>query len=500
MVIPAQFKSDDPTGNSGTLRQFTEMSFRLYYSSNIQSYDADSTPALAAAPSISLVGASEAGGNALFEAHVTGDPSAGIQEVWVTYTALSGPFAGMWQSLDLTQSPANSTLWQGALALAGTPAQDLRYMVQASNGVGLVALSTNLGAYFTPGEEPGAAPPLAQPASLSLQSPPTSGAYSTRATFSAVLTSNGAPLAGKTVVFGLGSQRSLATTDSNGLASVDLPLLGLPGTDQVRVSFAGDRDYQSATTSSPFTISKQATSLELELPSAEQQKDGTILLAKLKDAQGRPLGQKTIFFVVSGNQSLTYAASVIGDFAGQASLGRPPLPAGSYTVSAYFGGAIPLPTGTISLDDERYDPAQGSLSLELGSSTLDCSTASPSVPSIWPDNKRFVPVSVAGVSDPEGDPLSIVITGIYQDERTGNDSNTPDGRGVGSSTAEVRAQRTGKGDGRVYHIYFSASDPLNNSCDGEVLVQVPHNQGGTAVDGGPLFNSTLTSDEEDGDD
>jgi hypothetical protein len=60
----------------------------------------------------------------------------------------------------------------------------------------------------------------------------------------------------------------------------------------------------------------------------------------------------------------------------------------------------------------------------------------------------------------------------------------------------VRAERTGSkqvpGDGRVYHIGFTATDPAGASCSGTVTVCVPHDQGqGSAcVDGGPLYDST----------
>jgi hypothetical protein len=47
------------------------------------------------------------------------------------------------------------------------------------------------------------------------------------------------------------------------------------------------------------------------------------------------------------------------------------------------------------------------------------------------------------------------------------------------------------GDGRVYHIFFTASDPHGGVCTGVVKVGVPHDEGGSAVpvDGGPLYSS-----------
>ena len=107
----------------------------------------------------------------------------------------------------------------------------------------------------------------------------------------------------------------------------------------------------------------------------------------------------------------------------------------------------------------------------------DCSgaTANPSI--IWPANAKMVPVSMLGVTDPEGDPVALKVTGISQDEPGSNFS------GIGSSVAQVKAERDGKGDGRVYRIQFEATDPSGNACQGEVRVCVPHDQGkGGCVD------------------
>ncbi len=71
----------------------------------------------------------------------------------------------------------------------------------------------------------------------------------------------------------------------------------------------------------------------------------------------------------------------------------------------------------------------------------------------------MVSVGVTGLTDVEGDALTVTITGITQDEPTNTqgDGNTPiDGAGIGTSTAQVRAERSGSprvpGNGRVYHI------------------------------------------------
>ena len=156
-----------------------------------------------------------------------------------------------------------------------------------------------------------------------------------------------------------------------------------------------------------------------------------------------------------------------------------------------------------STDDDRDgindSPILYDLTIESGNQPPDCSVAAPSVDLIWPPNHKFVPIDIVGVTDPDGDPISITIDSIYQDEPVdtyGDGRFTPDGQGVGTSTAEVRAERSGTkavpGNGRVYHIGFTADDSYGGMCSGTVSVGVPHDQGqgATPIDEGPLYDST----------
>jgi hypothetical protein len=171
--------------------------------------------------------------------------------------------------------------------------------------------------------------------------------------------------------------------------------------------------------------------------------------------------------------------------------------------TASFGDSIPE-TASFALEgfyrlsfevtDKDGDGGSDSLVVEVLNRPLVCSDAAPSVATLWPTNHRFVAIDVLGVTDPEGDPIAITIDSILQDEPVdapGGGSTSPDGRGVGTATAEVRAERVGSGNGRVYHIYFTADDGHGGTCSGEVLVGVPKSEGRTPVDGGPLYDSTV---------
>lgn len=112
---------------------------------------------------------------------------------------------------------------------------------------------------------------------------------------------------------------------------------------------------------------------------------------------------------------------------------------------------------------------------------------------IWPPNHKMVPVGIAGVSDPDNDTLSIAITGVTQDEPLnylGDGNTSPDASLSSNGQLSVRAERSGLGDGRVYHIGFTATDPSGESCSGTVTLCVPHdNSKAACTDGGPIFNS-----------
>jgi hypothetical protein len=129
----------------------------------------------------------------------------------------------------------------------------------------------------------------------------------------------------------------------------------------------------------------------------------------------------------------------------------------------------------------------------------DCRLARASVGEIWPPDHRFVEVGILGVSDADGDRVSIVVTGITQDEPVQVGGFAPDGVGTGTPTARLRAERSGAhGNGRVYHVLFTATDGRGGTSDGSVRVCVPDDQRGGrrgardvgCVDDGQRYDST----------
>jgi len=119
------------------------------------------------------------------------------------------------------------------------------------------------------------------------------------------------------------------------------------------------------------------------------------------------------------------------------------------------------------------------------------------VVTLWPPNHEYHALdlaAIAGAHDPDGGTVMLIITSITQDEPVngiGDGNTTCDGTGIGTGVAHIRAERQGSGDGRVYHIDYTAIDPTGAMCDGTVAVLVPHDQSNLdAVDSGQTFDAT----------
>jgi hypothetical protein len=167
-----------------------------------------------------------------------------------------------------------------------------------------------------------------------------------------------------------------------------------------------------------------------------------------------------------------------------------------------------LPAGTIYVALKSVDGtfnASGMTATAINctlNNPPDCSQAVSSLSELWPPNHQFVPVSILGVTDPDGDPITIVIDSVTQDEptnTTGDGNTCPDAQIV-EGQCQLRAERTGDphvpGNGRVYAVNFTASDIMGASCSGIVYVCVPHDQSPhhECFDDGQYVNSLICDD------
>ncbi len=364
-VFPTQFISDGPVSPTGTLRGFDQMQFTIFYC------PATTPAALSNPPAINAVASTVDASAVTFSVDVAATVSVGVQEVWVTYTGLPGsPFYGRWQSLTL-RAPAGATglgTWTGSLPLLGANAGQIRYMVQAVNGLGGVAQSTNFGRYFKPGNSTldGIGGVVGATTKLSLVGlVPSAGEYRSSLPLQAKLTDGSdQPLVGKLIQFQLGPVSESALTDASGIAAATLVLGTRPDAYTLEANFAGEVAYKNGTDSRPFTVTKLPTQLTFDSTAFVA---GTAqIVVSLHANDGTPLKERTVLFVLDNGSTKT-ALAEITDGAGRVRLAIAGIMPGAYQVVANFGQPVTLPDGSVvALSDPLYAGSTASTSATFG--------------------------------------------------------------------------------------------------------------------------------------
>ena len=148
-----------------------------------------------------------------------------------------------------------------------------------------------------------------------------------------------------------------------------------------------------------------------------------------------------------------------------------PLPLGTTTVvvsESADGGAAQVCTATITVHDTIPPVA----------TTKDSS--------LWPPNHQMTRINIADcvtATDTCSAQVSLAFTYATSDEppdSTGDGHTTPDIDAVGCGAVDLRAERKGNANGRVYRLGWRASDGHNVTV-GECHVTVAHDQGGNGA-------------------
>ena len=358
LVTPAQHRVQNFGSIQATLREFSDLSFRVFYSNNVVKFG-ENTPALSAPPSMSGARVVKDGADIVFLVNVFGDPAAGVQSAWATYTDGAG-VNGNWQSIDLEQAdPNDSTLWSGRIvdgALSGSFGR-LDVMFQAVNGVGLVSLNDNFGRYYQIAGDLGTVGPdgvsdnLVE-TDLTVISSQSSGAYGDEVTLQAILTADGIGVSDAPILFTLGLGASGATTTNSGIADATLVVSQTPGVYKLRASYDGDSQRSASSAELVFTVNKPNTNLVISALSGEPG-----LTATLTDQQGTTLPELSVYFTVTdvATGDFLRTESVITNNIGQAHLPPVVLPPQANSVTARFMGEIPTIEGAIILSNPIYN-------------------------------------------------------------------------------------------------------------------------------------------------
>ena len=146
----------------------------------------------------------------------------------------------------------------------------------------------------------------------------------------------------------------------------------------------------------------------------------------------------------------------------------------------------PYPLGTtdvtLTVTDEESASASCSATVTVQDTTPPViNNLSTEPDTLWPPNHKMKPVIVtADVSDYcDADPVC-KITSVSSNEPvngTGDGDTAPDWVITGNLTVDLRAERSGLGDGRVYTITVECTDETGNTSTSDLTVTVPHDKG-----------------------
>jgi hypothetical protein len=149
-----------------------------------------------------------------------------------------------------------------------------------------------------------------------------------------------------------------------------------------------------------------------------------------------------------------------------------------------LSGVFPPGTNLVDVVAENSDGltiTNSAVIIETDTNPPVIVTAAPSKTTLWPPNHKLVKIHVtAETTDDCGEVTWKIVKVRSNEPRNGEgDGNTArDWKILNDHNVALRAERSGKGDDRIYTIYLQAQDSVGNlSATNTVTVTVPHDQG-----------------------
>jgi hypothetical protein len=174
--------------------------------------------------------------------------------------------------------------------------------------------------------------------------------------------------------------------------------------------------------------------------------------------------------------------------------------------------SITVPTGSLSIGSHTVTvTTTGACGSEQQTATLTVSSGTPVINlhttsvTVWPPNHQYQTfnvsdfVSSANAGCGGGDiTSSVVIQKVSSDEpenSAGADGNTVNDIVIAANckSVQLRRERDGNLNGRVYTITFKVTDSFGNTATATATVKVPINNNGTAIDNGAAAGYTVNS-------
>jgi hypothetical protein len=166
----------------------------------------------------------------------------------------------------------------------------------------------------------------------------------------------------------------------------------------------------------------------------------------------------------------------------ETAIGGYPVTLPDYVVSGLEIGIHQL---TLEVEDGATTPVLASATVEITDTTVPvlAPSATPSI--LWPPNHKFRDITIqANAADNSGGTITLeAYVSSSEEPDTDGDGNTiPDytdpqiDQNTGEITLQLRAERSGKGDGRIYTVVITATDESANSSTASVNIVAPHNK------------------------
>lgn len=142
-------------------------------------------------------------------------------------------------------------------------------------------------------------------------------------------------------------------------------------------------------------------------------------------------------------------------------------------------------TVTVTAVDFAGNTATATFTVTVRDTTApDISMLKPSKAVLWPPNHKMVSITMTAIVSDNSDPFpGTRIVSVKSNEPangTGDGDTSPDWEITGDLTLKLRAERDGKGLGRIYTITIESVDNAGNNIFKDASVSVPRSMGGGA--------------------
>lgn len=147
--------------------------------------------------------------------------------------------------------------------------------------------------------------------------------------------------------------------------------------------------------------------------------------------------------------------------------------------------ALGIHTISLQVSDGTNDPIFSVITVEIVDITVPTIVPSVNKTILWPPNHKMEDIIIeANTTDNSGFPvsLSVMVSSNEPQDGLGDGDMTPDwtepfiDQENGIISLQLRAERSGTGDGREYKITITATDSSGNSSTADVIIIVPHDK------------------------